>query len=206
MSELRGTAFVPGCVSGMLRLGTEHADNRSIVMLTQQQIASLDVRPAGIVIVDGAMLSHPMIRLLTLGIPGIIVSSEDADRLKPGREAFIDGYQGIIIQPPRSDWPTTPVPNPPTTAEAISLADGSEVRLNASIFSIENAHHAKEQGAAAIGLVRTEYLVPAHGDIPDADFYERTLSELVQRARPLAVTLRLPDITPDKPGSNLEQA
>lgn len=199
MSELRGTAFVPGCVSGTLRLGTDHADNHSIVMLTQQQIASLDVRPAGIVIVGGAMLSHPMIRLLTLGIPGIIVSSEDADRLKPGREAFIDGYQGIIIQPPPSECPATPVPKPPVSGEAISLADGTEVRLHASIFSIENARHANELGAAAIGLVRTEYLVPDHGGIPDTDFYERTLSELLQRARPLAVTLRLPDITPDKP-------
>ena len=199
MSELRGTAFVPGCVSGMLRLGADPADNHSIVMLTQQHIAELDTRPAGIVIVDGAMLSHPMIRLLTLGIPSVIVSSEDADRLEPGREAFIDGHQGIIIQPPPSNWPTTPVPEPPVIGEAISLEDGSEVRLHASIFSIENALDAKELGAAAIGLVRTEFLVPEQGGIPDTDFYERTLRELVQKAHPLAVTLRLPDITPDKP-------
>lgn len=199
MSELRGTAFVPGCVSGMLRLGADRADNHSIVIMTQQQIAALDTRPAGIVIVDGAMLSHPMIRLLTLGIPSVIISNEDVDRLEPGREAFIDGHQGIIIQPPPSNWPATPVPEPPVLGKAVCLKDGSEVRLHASIFSIQDALHANEQGAAAIGLVRTEFLVPEQGGIPDADFYERTLSELLQKVHPLAVTLRLPDITPDKP-------
>ena len=90
MSELRVTAFVPGCVSGILRVGADHADDHSIVMLTQQQIAALDTRPAGIIIVDGAMLSHSMIRLLTLGVPGVMVSKEDAVRLEPGREAFMD--------------------------------------------------------------------------------------------------------------------
>ena len=199
MSELHGTAFVPGCVSGILRAGADHADEHSIVMLTQQHIAELDTRPAGFVIVDGAMLSHSMIRLLTLGIPGIMVSNEDADRLEPGREAFIDGHQGIIIQPPPSNRPATPVPEPPAIGEAISLEDGSEVRLHASIFGIENVLQANKLGAAAIGLVRTEFLVPEQGGIPDADFYERTLSELVRTAHPLAVTLRLPDITPGKP-------
>jgi phosphoenolpyruvate-protein kinase (PTS system EI component) len=167
-------------------------------MLTQQEVGELDIRPAGIMVIDGAPLSHPMIRLLTLGIPTLLLDGDTVNKLEQGEEVVIDGLQGTIIKASESAPETAPAPEPPTAGEAIALNDGSHACLCASIFNTDDAALAVKQGAAAIGLVRTEFLLPEQGGLPDAAFYESTLRELCQSARPLPVTLRLPDIAPDK--------
>ena len=198
MSVLLQTPFVPGTARGILRHGCKAVSPDSIVMLTQQELGELDGRPAGILVVEAAPFSHPMIHLLMLGIPTVMISSDTADSLEQGQELFIDGYRGTIITSVEAIEETAPLPEAPPVGEAIALADGSHIHLRASIFSTNDASRAVEQGAAAIGLVRTEFLVPEHGRIPDTAFYESTLRELCDNARPLPVTLRLPDITPDK--------
>ncbi len=198
MSVLQVTPFVPGTARGILRHGCKTVSSDSILLLTQQELGELDGRPAGILVVEGAPLSHPMIHLLTLGIPTVLISSDTANGLEKGKELFIDGFRGTIIKPPESASEAAPLPEAPPAGESITLSDGSHALLRASIFSIDDATRAVKQGAAAIGLVRTEFLVPEDGRLPDAAFYESALRELCNNARPLPVTLRLPDITPDK--------
>jgi phosphoenolpyruvate-protein kinase (PTS system EI component) len=72
------------------------------------------------------------------------------------------------------------------------------VDLCASVSSVSGAARAKAQGAAAIGLVRSEYLTPPDGSVPDAEFYRTVLGELCSAATPLPVTLRLLDLAADK--------
>ena len=198
MSVLQQTPFVPGTARGILRHGCKAVSPDSIVMLTQQELGELDSRPAGIVVVEGAPFSHPMIHLLTLGIPTVMISSDTASSLEQGQVLFIDGFHGTINTSAEAVADTAPLAEAPPVGEAIALADGSHVHLRASIFSSDDASRAVEQGASAIGLVRTEFLVPEDGRLPDTAFYESTLRELCNNARPLPVTLRLPDITPDK--------
>jgi len=198
MSILQVTPFVPGTARGILRHGYKGASSDSILMLTQQEVGELDVRPAGIMVIDGAPLSHPMIRLLTQGIPTVLLSGDTVNKLEQGEEVVIDGFQGTIIKSPESGLETTLAPEPPQAGEAIALNDGSHVSLRASIFNTDDAALAVKQGAAAIGLVRTEFLLPEEGGLPHAAFYARTLRELCESARSLPVTLRLPDIAPDK--------
>ena len=198
MTVLQVTPFVPGSARGILRRCYEAVTFDSILILTQQELGTFDGRPAGILVMDGAPFSHAMIRLLTLGIPTVLISSETASDLEAGMEVVIDGFGGTIIKLPESDLTTTPAPEPPSAGEAIVLNDGSQFLLRASIFNIDDADLAVKQGAAAIGLVRTEFLLPDTDTLPDAAFYERTLRKLCDNARPLAVTLRLPDIAADK--------
>jgi phosphoenolpyruvate-protein kinase (PTS system EI component) len=198
MAVLQVTPFVPGSARGILRRGYEAVSSDSILILTQQELGIFDGRPAGILVMDGAPFSHAMIRLLTLGIPTVLISSETASDLEAGQEVVIDGFRGTITKLPEPDLTITPAPEPPSAGEAIVLNDGSRFLLRASIFNIDDADLAVKQGAAAIGLVRTEYLVPEEGRLPDAAFYERTLRKLCDSSRPLAVTIRLPDIAPDK--------
>ena len=190
--------FVPGTARGILCRGYRAASFDNILMLTQQELAVLDIRPSGIMVIDAAPLSHPMIRLLSLGIPTVLLTSETASKLEPGEEVVIDGFQGTIITSPDAGLEAMPAPEPPQAGAAIALNDGSHVFLRASIFNSDDAALAVQQGAAAIGLVRTEFLLPEQGEPPDAAFYESTLRELCNRASPLAVTLRLLDIAPDK--------
>jgi phosphoenolpyruvate-protein kinase (PTS system EI component) len=146
-----------------------------------------------------------MIRLLVLGIPTVLVSASIAMRLEQGKEIHIDGLAGSILQPVQLTLAKIPDPEPPPVGEALSLADGSEVQLRASIFSGRDAVLAVDKGASGIGLVRTEYMIPANGGPPDAAFFENAIGALCDTARPLKVTLRLPDITVDKPVPWLEQ-
>lgn len=199
MTELQATPYVPGHAQGMLQRGSRDASAKSICMLTQQELGAIDERPNGIIVIDGAMFSHPMIRLLTLGIPTVIVTKNIADSLEVGQEVCIDGLEGKILQPAPDALEHTPGAEPLPAGGALKFADGSEVLLRASVFSTEDAARAVQGGAAAIGLVRTEYMIPDSHTLPDAAYFESTLGALCNAAQPLTVTLRLPDIAQDKP-------
>lgn len=61
------TPYVPGTARGILRQAYKGESSVTILVLTQQEAGEQDIRPAGILVIDDAPLSHPMIRLLTLG-------------------------------------------------------------------------------------------------------------------------------------------
>jgi phosphoenolpyruvate-protein kinase (PTS system EI component) len=126
-------------------------------------------------------------------------------RLEQDKEIHIDGYTGRIIQPVQATLVQTAEPEPPPVGQALSLTDGGKVLLHASIFSTGDAARAVNNGAAGIGLVRTEFMIPDDGKPPDAAFYQSSLGALCDAARPLKVTLRLPDITQNKPVPWLKQ-
>jgi phosphoenolpyruvate-protein kinase (PTS system EI component) len=80
----------------------------------------------------------------------------------------------------------------------VASLDGAKVELRASIGTPAAGAAAVGQGAAAIGLVRTEYLFPEDGSRPDVDFLAAAFEQICQAARPLPVSFRLVDIAGDK--------
>ena len=113
-------------------------------------------------------------------------------------EVLIDGFSGTIVEAPAIAAVQSRAPVPPPAGHAIELDDNSRLLLSASIFSVDDAACAVKQGAAGIGLVRSEFLLPEDGQPPDAAFYDAALRKLCVKARPLPVTIRLPDIAADK--------
>lgn len=148
--------------------------------------------------VDGAMFSHPMLKLLAKGIPTVIVTAEQAACLDNGQMVLLDGYTGSVtsLSSGTSDRPHLPVA--PQAGKPVLTTDGVAVALRATVRSAAEAEQAKMLGAAAIGLVRTEYLEADGGRVPDSAFYRQVFDELLTAANPLAVTLRLLDIADDK--------
>ncbi len=199
MSMIHATPYVPGGARGTLQKGPEKASAGRICVLTQPDLGALHSRPSGIIVVEAAPFSHPMLHLLSRGVPTVLITEEMSGKLAYGEEAFVDGFAGRIIQPAPTDIEARPAPTPPAVGQAIILSDRSELLLRASIFDYRDASLAVNQGAAALGLVRTEFMIPEDGRVPDERFYEETLLDLCSSALPLAVTLRLPDITQDKP-------
>ncbi len=198
MTELQVMPFAPGVARGMLCRNHDVAHD-SIVILTQKELAAFNFRPAGIVVVDGAPLSHPMIRLLGLAVPTVIISTEAACRLEEGSEVLLDGTQGRIAWPADSDTEPVQAPEPPPAGEPVYSADGVAIALRASIAGVDASARALTLGASAIGLVRSEFLMPETGRIPDAAYFDEVLETICDRVRPLSVTVRLPDIAADKP-------
>jgi len=138
-----------------------------------------------------------MIRLFRAGIPTLLLSRAQAETLEEGEELVLDGDRGWL-GPAAAAPPALAQPPPPQAGQPVTTADGIAVSLRASVADSAGAAQALAQGAAAIGLVRSELLMPASGAAPDADFYQTALAALYQAAAPLTLTLRLIDLAGDK--------
>lgn len=190
--------YAPGRARGVLRRGLSAAAADAILAVRHAELRALPVPAAGLIVVDGAPLSHAAIRLLGMGVPVVMATAAQLAGLPEGTEIVVDGERGTITWAGEDTGPS-PAPPPVLTAgRAVETADDAAVELRASIADAAGAARAVAKGAAAIGLVRSEFLWPEDGRLPDADYYERTFAVLCEAARPLPVTVRLLDIAADK--------
>jgi phosphoenolpyruvate-protein kinase (PTS system EI component) len=197
MPELGVTPFVPGLAQGVLRQGRAAAAPDAILVLRPDEIAALHCCPAGVILIDAAPFGHATLRLLELGVPAVLADADQLHLLAQNAQTLLDGERGRLVQPPPA-LAADPAPAPPEPGLPLRTADGVEVELRASVGSVAATRAAREKGAAAIGLVRSEYLFPADGSRPDADFLAGIFREICDAAAPLAVTFRLLDIAGDK--------
>lgn len=198
MFALTATPYVPGRARGTLRFGPQAAAPGVVVALRQRELASLAARPAGIILVDAAPFSHPALRLLGQAIPTVLVEARQLDGLAAGSEVLLDGRSGRLVSPVPADMPEPLQPSPPVPGEPVFTPDGVAVELRASVGSAEGARAALDQGAAAIGLVRTEYLFPDDGSRPDTGFLAAAFAAICRASDPLPVSFRLVDVAGDK--------
>lgn len=196
--QIQGMGYVPGVARGVLHRGSAGAG--AIALVGQREAISLAARPEGLVVVDGAPLSHGAIGLMGLGIPTVLISGFQAQRLDPGVELWVDGASGLISSaaPTAQQSQALPVPVP-EAGQPVRLADGTPVSLMASVRSAAEAGRAVRRGATAIGLVRSEFLGRDEEVPPDARYFTRELEALCHDAKPLVITLRLLDLAADKP-------
>jgi phosphoenolpyruvate-protein kinase (PTS system EI component) len=188
--------FAPGQAQGSVTRDPVTATAESVVVLHPEEIYRLVERPAAVLVIDGAPYSHPIIRLLGLGAPVAIITAAQAAELRADTLVWVDGRRGLVLDtaPAEAEAPTSGMP----VMGPLQSTDGQLVALRASVASAAKAAQAARVGASAIGLVRTEYLVPSDGGMPDAAFYLETLQALLAAAGLLPVTVRLPDLVGDK--------
>lgn len=198
MFALNAIPYVPGRARGVLRFGPAAAAPGCVVALRQQELGALGGRPAGVILVDAAPFSHPALRLLSQAIPAVLAGQSQLAGLADGDEILLDGRSGLLLSP----VPQAPadVAEPPAcdAGKPVFTRDGCAVELRASIGSAAGACDAVTQGAAAVGLVRTEYLFPGNGTRPDTEFLSVAFEEICRSAAPLPVTFRLVDVAGDK--------
>lgn len=190
--------YVPGIARGTLQHGLSSVTNDHIVIVSQDEISSIDTLPAGFIVIDGAPFSHTLIRLLGMGVPTVIVPTQHATKLKEGQEVKLDGVRGHIT----SDLSihTEEVYQLPAIQpdQRLTTADGVRVHLLASVRNKDTARQAVLTFAEAIGLVRSEFLIPEQDQVPDERFYQQAFTDLCEAAASLNVTFRLLDVSADK--------
>jgi len=196
--HLFATPYVPGAVHGRLRRAPQPGAADDILILSQSDIASLNRRPAGLVVVEGAPLSHTLLTLLGAGIPSVIVTEQQALALPAGRQVWLDGASGLISSEAGAPAAQPPAARVAVAGQPLRSADGQAVYLRASVRSVAAARAARVAGAAAIGLVRSEFLLPESEALPDTAFYRAVFAQLCAAAAPLPVTVRLLDVAADK--------
>lgn len=190
---IHGMGFVPGLVRGRL---TRNPATSGILLAEHKILQGLSTSPAGCVLLDAAPFSHASIGLLSRGIPTVIVGAEDALQLAEGLDVILDGTSGRLLPLEATEPDLTQSP-PPVPCNLRTL-DGELVDMRASVRSTTAASLASEQGVAGIGLVRTEFLLPGEGVMPDRSFYTGAFETILEAAHPLPVIFRLLDLAPDK--------
>lgn len=196
---IQAMPFVPGQVQGTLSRDASVAGPEPVILLLHYaDMMELQQMPAGLVVVGGAPLSHPMTQLQSLGLPTVIVSDRQAAELRPGTRVLLDGHEGTIRLASGEGFSAMPPEVGLQPGRPMETADGALVELRASITGEAGAADARRLGATAVGMVRTEYLTPPHGRMPDVSYYHKAFTAICQAADPLPVTFRLLDISVDK--------
>jgi len=192
-----GMPYVPGITQGAIQHGIEKNIANRVLILRQEDIQAISEPPQGFVVVNGAPFSHTMIRFMSMGVPTVIITEQQAELLQEGMAVLLNGTSGHI---------TTKIPHvAQPEAETLSLsehpvttADGVAVSLRASVRNQEAAQRSVLEGAEAIGLVRSEFILPDDGSVPDSAFYMHAFGQICEAAAPLSVTIRLLDVAADK--------
>ena len=200
---IQAIPFVPGQAQGSLCFDPMTADASSIVVLHWPQLKQLRQRPAAAIVVGYAPLAHPMIRLFGLGVPTVVINEEQADVLesvKPAQTLMLEvnGNNGSICTLAHFASSSSLPLIQPRTNEPVRTADGVDVVLRASAGTLTSVQRAKHNGAAGIGLLRSELFNPADGSLPDAEFYHGVIGRVCNIMAPQPITVRLIDIAEDK--------
>lgn len=192
-SPVRGMGFVPGIARGTL---SRDPTTDGILLADDAVLHGLSAAPAGCVLADAAPFAHASIGLLSRGIPTVIVGPGEGALLREGVELVLDGSSGRLLP---TDWPDADLTPPPSAVPVdLRTRDAERVELRASVRSAAAIARARAVGITAIGLVRTEFLVPDAGVAPDRDFYAATFAGLAAAAGAVPLNLRLLDLAPDK--------
>lgn len=189
----RGLGYVPGIARGPIR---REAQAGAILLANHEALRSVATWPAGCILTNAAVFSHASIALLSRGIPTVILDADQSKRLAEGTAVVLDGAAGRVL--PASIQPDALTQKPPPVPQPLHTRDGEPVALRVSVRAADAARVAREQGAAAVGLVRSELLLPTQNGVPDKHFYLHAFEAIVASAAPLTVTIRLLDLAPDK--------
>lgn len=173
--------------------------------------ARLDAaRVVGFVTERGSRAGHAVLIARSLGIPAVVGVGSALEDLTHGERALVDGRTGEVVLDPsdqeiesyrrgrarvaerRETLGAEPRDRPTRTV------DGVDVVIQANVDRPDEVERAKKLGAAGVGLLRSEFLVIGHREIPsEAEQYEayRTALEAFPDAE---VVLRTFDIGGDK--------
>ncbi len=156
-------------------------------------------------------VSHLTIVLRSLGLPAVLGVDGLLTEVAGCSEVIVDGVAGEVILAPTEEQKNEYLRKKrlyeeyfaeflaDATSSAVS-GDGSRVIVAANVEGEEEVELAKRYGADAIGLFRTELMFLEKGEIPTEEEHYAVYHEMLQRAYPMDVTIRVFDFSSDKEG------
>jgi phosphohistidine swiveling domain-containing protein len=124
--------FAPAQAQGIVTRNPATAAAESVVVLPPEEISRLVIRPAAVLVIDGAPFSHPMIRLLGLGAPVAIITAAQAAELRADTLLWVDGRRGQVLDRAPAEA-EAPISWMPVEQGPLHGADGQLVALRASV-------------------------------------------------------------------------
>lgn len=174
-------------------------------------VARLDRdRVAGILTARGGASSHSAIVSRALGIPAIVGAGPRVLNLAPQTILLLDGDHGFVevgpdaarIEQVRVEREVREHRRQEAEAKRFESAvtrDGHRIEVAANLGNTADAPAVVEQGAEAVGLLRTELVFMSHDSAPDEQAQEKDYRRVLDAldGRPLVV--RTLDVGGDKP-------
>lgn len=179
--------------------------------LSPSQLANMDASNVlGVVSMLGGTASHAAIMLRALGIPFVMgFDSKLQMPVQTGDTVIIDGEQsGIIINPEPAvveQYESRKAVHEAHLQRLRSIADvapvttdGRRLELKANINSIKELDAALANGAAGVGLFRTEFLYMERTSPPDEEEQFNVYREAAEKLSGKPLVIRTLDIGGDK--------
>lgn len=179
--------------------------------LTPAETAHLDTKVVqAICTAFGGPTGHSAILAKSLGIPAVVGLGEGILHVNDGDTLLVDGERGRVWVKPSAALVAeyqTKIEQARRDAEKMRgprnepaiTRDGHRVEIAANIGSVQDAEHAVEMGAEAVGLFRTEFLFLDRRDAPTEDEQYETYRAAARVLHPRPLLIRTLDIGGDKP-------
>ncbi len=179
--------------------------------LTPGEAVGLDPAHAwGVATARGGATGHAAILSRALGIPAVVGAGGGLLGIPEGTPLVLDGDAGILEVDPGEDVIARYEARREAAAEARrallagaaepgALRDGRRVEVFANVGSAADVHHAVEQGAEGVGLLRTEFLFLDRDTPPSEDEQVEVLREIADALDGRSLIVRTLDAGADKP-------
>src|SRR5690242_8503840 len=137
-------------------------------------------RVLGLVSEEGTRTSHAAILAHSMGMPAVMGLAGALERIKTGTMLIVDGTRGVVILDPSKEeiaaaraMHTRRKQIARQAEEGASLpavtTDGIHINVRGNVDLPEEIKAAKEHGAEGVGLLRTEFLITGHTQLPTED-------------------------------------
>jgi phosphoenolpyruvate-protein phosphotransferase/dihydroxyacetone kinase phosphotransfer subunit len=179
--------------------------------LAPADTASLDRKLAlGIATAAGSPTSHSAILARSLGIPAAVGLGEALLKVPDGTELLLDGDAGTVHVEPAEEivdeyecraarHQEEARTARAAAAEPALTRDGRRIEVVANIGSPDEVPGAIENGAAGVGLLRTEFLFLERDSMPSEDEQYAVYKSVAEALEGRPLILRTLDIGADKP-------
>jgi phosphocarrier protein FPr len=178
--------------------------------LTPTETSQLDLSQVlALVLVGGGPTSHSAILARAMGIPAISGANPAIEWLAPGTLLGVDGFRGLVWVDPspaaqeallsrRESWLAERQRLLQAGRQPASTRDGERVEVAANVGSVLDAKAALENGAEAIGLLRTEFLYLTRSTPPTEAEQVDSLRQIGEVMGVKPVIVRTLDVGGDK--------
>ncbi len=164
----------------------------------------------GLVLENAGVTSHTLIMCRARGVPAVTGLPGLRLKLQPGEDVILDGERGIVI-------PSAPehvvryyeresaaekaknLARRAKGAQAGETADGRRVEIAANIGDPEELEAAWRDGAEAVGLFRTEFLLMGRQSPPEEEEQYALYARLALESGGRPIIIRTFDVGGDKP-------
>lgn len=157
----------------------------------------------------GGTTSHTAIVARSLGIPSIVALHHARRLVREEELLIVDGTHGVVIVSPdettlaeyrlrQEEWDLERQKLRRLKTTRSATLDGTRIELQANIELPDDVAQAKDNGAAGVGLFRTEFLYLNRRDLPTEDEQFEAYRRVAEDMDGLPVTIRTFDLGADK--------